>query len=232
MAVLRSDRWNVHSLPQNNLVGIGRCMTWHRPHKYRHSDMVWIGSHRYWSDNARRCILPDTCKCRSPRHRCINLYFDKGLKRIRWCLDRRISHHTPEYIDSRMFPLYRCIFRYLDKVCVGCRGCREVHTFPQYIQQGRDIWKHLPVQGESEINFNFCYWFICQRAVYNWVSKVIPNWFGFTLLRSVIQSDAKPKPTKRKLRVFASSSYWSIVLFTQAVIGHCDCFDFGYTTCT
>ena len=71
------------------------------------------------------------------------------------------------------------------------------------------------------------------NAVFNWVSKVIRNYFGFALLSSVIglknsrhllnQSDANPKPIAtwshafsralRHLRVFASSSHWFVLLF-------------------
>ena len=85
------------------------------------------------------------------------------------------------------------------------------------------------------------------RAVSNLVSKIILNSFGFALLRSVNgfnprhllnQSDAKPKPITtgshafsrawRRLRVFVSRCHWSFVLFTFVVIGHCNCFDFGF----
>ena len=82
------------------------------------------------------------------------------------------------------------------------------------------------------------------------MSKVIRNYFGFALLRSLIglknsrhllnQSDAKPKPIAtwshafsrawRRLRVFAASSQWFIVLFSSVVIGYCNCFGFGFTT--
>ena len=56
------------------------------------------------------------------------------------------------------------------------------------------------------------------------------------------QSDAKPKPIAtwshafsrawRRLRVFALSSHRFIVLllFSFVVIGHCNCFNFGFTT--
>ena len=88
------------------------------------------------------------------------------------------------------------------------------------------------------------------RAVFNWVSKVIRHCFGFALLRSMIglknsrhllnQSDANPKPIAtwshafsrawRRLRAFASSSHWFIVLFTFLMIDDCNCFGFGVTT--
>ena len=75
---------------------------------------------------------------------------------------------------------------------------------------------------------------LLHRDVFNWVSKVIRNCFGFHLLRSVIvwknprhllnQSDAKLKPIAtwshafscawRSLRVSASSSHWFVLLFT------------------
>ena len=80
--------------------------------------------------------------------------------------------------------------------------------------------------------------------------RAVFNCFGFTLLRSMIglknsrhllsQSDVKPKLIAtwshafsrawRRLRVFASSSHWFIALFTFVVIGHCNCFYFGFTT--
>ena len=85
------------------------------------------------------------------------------------------------------------------------------------------------------------------RAVSNWVSKVIIEllWFCFTTLSDWIkisrhllnQSDAKPKnhatwsrAFSRRLHVFSLSFHWFIVLFTFVVIGHCNCFGFGFTT--
>ena len=34
----------------------------------------------------------------------------------------------------------------------------------------------------------------------------------------------------RRWRVFALSSHWFVLLFTFVVIGHCNCFGFGFTT--
>ena len=82
------------------------------------------------------------------------------------------------------------------------------------------------------------------RAIFNRVSRIIRNCFGFALLRYMIglkrscyllnQSDTKQKPIAtwshafshawRRLRVFASSSHWFIVLFASLVTIHCDCF--------
>ena len=80
------------------------------------------------------------------------------------------------------------------------------------------------------------------------------NCFHFALLCSVIglkischllnQSDIKPKPIANwsysfhdrinrawyRLRGFTLSSHWFIVLFTFVMIGHCNCFGFGFTT--
>ena len=81
---------------------------------------------------------------------------------------------------------------------------------------------------------------LSHRAVFNRLSKLIRNCFGFTLQRSVIglknsrpllnHSDAEPKPIStwscsfsrawRRLRVFALSSHWLILLFTFVVIRH------------
>ena len=36
------------------------------------------------------------------------------------------------------------------------------------------------------------------------------------------------QPLKRWLRVFASSSYWCVLLFTLVVIGQSDCLGFGF----
>ena len=88
------------------------------------------------------------------------------------------------------------------------------------------------------------------RASFQLSAKIIRNCFDFVLLRSMIglknsrhllsQSDEKPKPIAtwphvfsrawRRLSVFASSSHWFVLLFAFVVIGHCDCFGFGFTT--
>ena len=90
----------------------------------------------------------------------------------------------------------------------------------------------------------------CDREVFNLLSKVITEllWFCLTTLcdwlknsRQLLnQSDAKTKlivtwshafPREfRRLRLFALSSHWFIVLFSFVVIGHCNCFGFGFTT--
>ena len=73
------------------------------------------------------------------------------------------------------------------------------------------------------------------------MSKVILDWIGFPLLRSVIgqensrhflnQSDAKTKTrARRHLLVFALSSHWLLGIFPFALIGRCDYFGFGFTT--
>ena len=92
---------------------------------------------------------------------------------------------------------------------------------------------------------------IMVRAIFNWVSKVIRDCIGFTLLRSVIgleisrhffdQSDAKLKPIAtwslafsralRRLLVFALSSHWLLGIFPLFWLhGCCDNFGFGFTT--
>ena len=91
-------------------------------------------------------------------------------------------------------------------------------------------------------------WFRYFGAVFNWVSKVI--WLCFTTLcdwfkklssanystnqmqnqnQSRLGSHAFSRAWRR-LRVFALNSHWFVVLFTFVVIGHCDCFGFGFTT--
>ena len=89
---------------------------------------------------------------------------------------------------------------------------------------------------------------LCYRAIFNWVSKVIRDYIGFALLRSVIglensrhplnQSDAKLKPIATwslvfsrawdRLRVFTLSSHWFVVIFIFVLIGCCDYFGFGF----
>ena len=88
------------------------------------------------------------------------------------------------------------------------------------------------------------------RAIFNGVSKLIRDYIGLALLRSVIglensrhplsQSDAKLKPIPTwllafsracgGLHVFTFSPDWFLVTFTFVLIGHCVYFGFGFTT--
>ena len=63
----------------------------------------------------------------------------------------------------------------------------------------------------------------------------------YALLRHILnQSDAKPKPITtwshafsrawRRLRAFALSSHWLVLVPTSVVIGQCNCLVFGFTT--
>ena len=103
---------------------------------------------------------------------------------------------------------------------IPCLSFPETHLIPTWRVQSSDLfspqssWLWFFVvcrrhQGHSKIN-TFLFFFSSHaflrliRAVFNWVSKIIWNCFGFALLRSVIglkisrhllnQSDAKPKP--------------------------------------
>ena len=91
-------------------------------------------------------------------------------------------------------------------------------------------------------------WPMVLRAIFNRVSTVIRDCFGFASLRSVIgsknsrhslsQSDAKPKPittwsiafsrASGRLHVFTLSSHWFLLIFIFVLIGCCDYFGFGF----
>ena len=151
MVVPHSYPRRAHSWHQSNQLDTGKCTIVLHPHRYLHSDTVWQHSRRYWSGSSRRCILPDTCKCRNPSHWYIYRYFGTGLKRTRRCSDRRNFHCTPEHTDKRMFQLYRCRLLHWHKACVVCRGCKEVHTHSQYIPRCKDNWNHSPAKSTPEI---------------------------------------------------------------------------------
>lgn len=65
------------------------------------------------------------------------------------------------------------------------------------------------------------------------------DWFKKSLSRWTANEMKKPNPnatsphtlasTRQRLLLFASRFYWLVVLFTFLMIGHCNCFGFGFT---
>ena len=115
-----------------------------------------------------------------------------------------------------------CFAFMINKLLLQRIGIHKSSCLP-FVQQFIDVLERFSIECRKK-SLKFCFTTLC-----DWFKKLAPP---AQPIRCKTNRDLVARVFRawRRSRVFASSSDWFIALFSFVVIGHRNCFGFGFTT--